>query len=127
MPPNPNSKRRLSVEGIDDLHSITNLVERHGIDCSGKDMSVPYVHNAGSVEKVLEAPVWSHAGEATIKAQTLGSHLAEKDLAKGKLYAWLAWQQSPGLPFGIALKARLFGHDSPEALRFVAWFTHLFL
>jgi hypothetical protein len=71
-------------------------------------------------------PCWSYAEEVTAKARALGGALAEKDHAKGRIHTWLAWQADPGLPFGTALTARLLGHDSPEALAFVAWFRRLF-
>ena len=45
---------------------------------------------------------------------------------KGVLYTWLAWRDQPGLPFGTALTARIFAHDSAAALAFVGWFKKLF-
>ena len=46
--------------------------------------------------------------------------------AKSHLHTWLAWQREPGRPFGTALTAQIFGHDSPETLAFLAWFRRLF-
>jgi len=212
MPPKPNSRLRLTVEGVDDKHSILNLMKRHGFDWDAPAALIPYVHDAGSVEQVLEAitpgvqsydrfgiivdadteptrrwaqirdrlravglaapdaadaagtvipgrspqhrvgvwlmpdnrepgilehflarlvpagdGTWPHAEEATRRARDLGASLAEKDLMKGMLYTWLAWREQPGLPFGTALTARVFGHDSADALAFVSWFKRLFL
>lgn len=70
---------------------------------------------------------WSHAEAATARAREIGAPLAAKDTMKGTLYAWLAWREEPGLPFGTALTARVLRHDSAEALAFVAWFDRLFL
>lgn len=64
MPPKANSRLRLTVEGIDDKHSILNLMKRHGVDWDAPAAPVPYVQEAGSVEQVLEAiapGVQSHA------------------------------------------------------------------
>ncbi len=72
-------------------------------------------------------PCWAHAEEATVRARALGGPLAEKDHAKGRIHTWLAWQTEPGRAFGVALNARILGHDSPEALRFVSWFQRLFV
>ena len=55
MPPKPSSRLRLTVEGSDDKHSILNLMKRHGIDWDAPAAPVPHVHDAGSVEQVLEA------------------------------------------------------------------------
>jgi hypothetical protein len=72
-------------------------------------------------------PTWSYAGEATIEARTRGARCKEKDHGKSTLHTWLAWQEDPGLPFGTALRAKIFEHDSEEALRFVSWFHRLFV
>lgn len=88
--------------------------------------------NAGALEAFVATlvpsadPVWTHAVEATERAIGLGAPLQRKDEMKGALCAWLAWQETPGMPFGTALKAQVFGHDSAEALRFVDWFERLF-
>jgi len=71
-------------------------------------------------------PCWQHADGATKQARTLGAPLKPNDHTKGAMHAWLAWQDPPGRPFGTALNARILGHDSPEALDFVAWFKRLF-
>ncbi len=89
--------------------------------------------NRGTLETFLKRLVpegnlwWLHAATATAEAQRLGAPLASKDQDKGALHAWLAWQEKPGLPFGTALSAQILGHESPEALGFVAWFSRLFL
>jgi len=94
---------------------------------------MPDNHESGILEDFLaklvpsEDRCWPHAQAATAMARTLGATLADKDVSKGNIHAWLAWQEKPGLPFGTALTAHVLGHDAPEALRFVAWFKRLFL
>ena len=86
----------------------------------------------GRLESLLEtlvpagSPIWLHAGESTQKAIELGSVIKDQDRLKARLHAYLAWQTEPGLPFGTAIKARYFSHDSPEAVAFVKWFKKLF-
>jgi hypothetical protein len=55
MPPSKQSKRRMDVEGTDDMHSIIHLLARHGVNWDGPDVRLPYVNAAGSVEKALDA------------------------------------------------------------------------
>lgn len=43
------------------------------------------------------------------------------------LHTWLAWQERPGIPFGTALEAQVFRHDTEDALRFISWFNRLFV
>jgi hypothetical protein len=72
-----------------------------------------------------EGDLRQHADSSTKKARELGQ-LPLKDHSKGVVYAWLAWQKEPGLPFGTALKGEFLGHESPVAQRFVGWFQRLF-
>lgn len=48
------------------------------------------------------------------------------DRMKHILHTWLAWKDPPGMPFGTALKAEVFSHDSAVALAFVDWFKNLY-
>lgn len=88
----------------------------------------------GALEHFLETlvaesdPLIEHARGATLQAKDLGARFADNDNAhrKAVLHAWLAWQENPGLPYGSAIRARYFRHDSPVAGRFVAWFREVF-
>ena len=73
-----------------------------------------------------EGDLRQHAESSTKKARELGQ-LPLKDHSKGVVYAWLAWQREPGLPFGTALKGEFLGHESSVAQRFVGWFRRLFV
>lgn len=46
--------------------------------------------------------------------------------AKALIHTWLAWQEIPGQPMGLAITVRALGHDSPTALAFVDWLRRLF-
>lgn len=90
-------------------------------------------HGEGTLERFLETlvqeadPLLPYAREATRRAKTdHGARYSDGDVTKAVLHAWLAWQQEPGLPYGTAVKARYFRHDSPVAESFVAWFRCVF-
>ncbi len=55
-----------------------------------------------------------------------GAAFPEAKRLKAVLHTWLAWQERPGVPYGLAIKARYFGHDSPAARAFVEWFRRVF-
>lgn len=80
------------------------------------------------VEKLVPADdgIWAHARRTTTEALSQGARLRPQDHVKGALYAWLAWQEDPGVRLGIALLNQVLRHDSPEAQRFVAWFHRCF-
>jgi hypothetical protein len=54
MPPAKSSPFRLLVEGKDDLHSVTGLLQRHGYDWNA-NVNAPFVYNAEGIEPLLEA------------------------------------------------------------------------
>ena len=90
-------------------------------------------HGEGTLERFLETlvqeadPLLPYAREATRRAKTdHGASYSDGDVRKAILHAWLAWQQEPGLPYGTAIKARYFRHDSPVAESFVSWFRRVF-
>jgi hypothetical protein len=94
---------------------------------------MPDNRSPGSLEHFLGSlvpsghPVWDYADEATSEARNRGASCQRKDHAKSVLHTWLAWQDEPGLPVGIALKAGFFETDNENALRFVSWFNRLFV
>lgn len=73
-----------------------------------------------------EDPLIEHAIGATAEATSRGAGFPEVHRTKAQLHTWLAWQEKPGQPYGIAIKARYFSHDSPAAIAFVDWIRRLF-
>ena len=67
-----------------------------------------------------------HAREATNDARTLGADFRKRDTQKAMVHAWLAWQRDPGCPYGTAIRAHYFRHDTAVADSFVNWFQRLY-
>lgn len=70
--------------------------------------------------------LFPHAERSTSEASRLKPQFSDGDRKKAELHCWLAWQKDPGCPFGQAIKANFFNHDSPQALAFVKWFRELY-
>jgi len=93
---------------------------------------MPDNRHDGKLETLLQTLVAEdngligHATTATHTARTLGARFSEPDTIKAVLHTWLAWQEEPGCPYGTAIRARYFRHDSPAAVAFAAWFRRLF-
>ncbi|HEY8377993.1 MAG TPA: DUF3226 domain-containing protein, partial [Nannocystis sp.] len=93
---------------------------------------MPNNRSTGMLEDFLgmliapDDPTWKFADEATTRARELGAPISPLHQAEGAIHTWLAWREEPGKPFGTAITARYFRHDTPEALAFVAWFRALF-
>jgi len=47
--------------------------------------------------------------------------------SKALIHTWLAWQETPGMPMGQAITARVLLHDQTLANNFVAWLKRLFV
>lgn len=64
-------------------------------------------------------------------AQTIVGELPDRRFPaareqKALLHTWLAWQETPGLPFGTALSSGILTPESPLAGRFIEWFQRTF-
>ena len=66
------------------------------------------------------------AFETANKARSLGAPFSQQHIDKAVIHTWLAWQERPGQPFGIALKAEWLDPKSTTARPFVDWFVKLF-
>ena len=93
---------------------------------------MPDNQRSGALEEFLrdlvesKDPLLPLADTSTQQAQERGARFPDSARRKAVLHAWLAWQESPGLPYGTAIRAKYFGHDSTAALAFVAWFRRVF-
>jgi hypothetical protein len=47
-------------------------------------------------------------------------------LIKAQMHTWLAWQQQPGLPLGLAVTTRYLDANAIHAQQLVAWIRRLF-
>ena len=45
---------------------------------------------------------------------------------KATIYTWLAWQETPGLPFGTALEAKYLNHNKEYLKPFLNWIGKTF-
>ena len=94
---------------------------------------MPDNQRSGALEEFLRDLVRSNdpllpiAERSTHEAKEQGARFPDTAQLKAVLHAWLAWQQRPGLPYGVAIRAQFFAHDSAAALAFVEWFKRVFL
>ena len=58
-------------------------------------------------------------------AKRAGALFPDSRRDKAVLRTWLAWQEEPGLPYGLAVSRHYF-QDTSLARRFAGWFRRLF-
>jgi hypothetical protein len=68
-----------------------------------------------------EAPLWSRAVRAIDDIPEDLKRFPDVALSKARAHTWLAWQQEPGRPLGIAVTARYLDVEAPHARQLVAW------
>lgn len=51
---------------------------------------------------------------------------SEGDTSKAYIHTWLAWQEQPGRPFGLAITKRWLEPGAPQVSRFMDWLRRLF-
>lgn len=73
-----------------------------------------------------DEPLWAFAGQATGDSLLQGSKFAPKDQIKAHVHTFLAWQEEPGHPMGLAITKRFLDSDSSDARTFVAWLCRLY-
>jgi len=125
---------RLAGAGValpDSPHAGGTIVEHNGVRVG--IWMMPDNRNAGKLEDFLGLLIpegnlcWPWAEEAMLRASSqYGAEFSEPDRIKARVHTWLAWQESPGLPFGTAIKAAMFSHNAVIATAFVDWMTRLY-
>jgi hypothetical protein len=70
--------------------------------------------------------LWDHAGQATSESASKGAKFAAKDQTKAHIHTFLAWQEVPGVPMGLAITKQFLAADSSDARNFVGWLCRLY-
>ncbi|MFH1554884.1 MAG: DUF3226 domain-containing protein [Pseudomonadota bacterium] len=66
------------------------------------------------------------AKEAVFKIPVEYNKFREHHKSKAEIHTWLAWQEDPGTPMGLALTKRYLDSKSLHALTFLGWISRLF-
>ena len=95
---------------------------------------MPDNSTSGTLESFLRflvrdesSPLLEHAQESIDSIPNGHRLFRDKDETKALLYTWLAWQKSPGKPYGTAIGASYFDANVAPALDFIDWLRRLFL
>ena len=93
---------------------------------------MPDNRRSGALEAFLRDLVDSNdqlhsmAEQSTRNARRAGARFPNSKEDKAILRTWLAWQEEPGLPYGLAVSKHYFLHDARLAGTFVGWFKRVF-
>jgi len=113
----------LPRDGLIASHPVTK--RRFGI------WIMPNNQDPGTVEELLlgcldaEDDLVKYAHTAVEEARRLGARVKEQYLPKARLHTWLAWQEEPGKPYGVAIRANYIVPHVPDAVAFAKWCRRL--
>ncbi len=74
-----------------------------------------------------EDVLWKLAEEALQKIPKQEQRFIGAHRIKAHLHTWLAWQEDPGTPMGLAITKRYLDANAPSAQQFIEWVRRLFL
>jgi len=130
--------------------TVCNRLRPVGVDTPGNPVAAGFIGTSASLQKHVgvwlmpdnrrdgtlehflqeliqtDDSLFTHARQATAGATQNGARFAMQDTSKAEIHTWLAWQKTPGLPYGAAVSAHYFLHDHAIANAFVDWFKRLY-
>ncbi len=134
--------QRIQGECAKDFASLPDALPENGLvvegDCYGMKKRfgvwiMPDNKSPGMLESFLgflipsdKELLWKHAQQATTEAKDHGATYPAAQTDKARIYAYLAWQDEPGMLFGTAISKRCLDPSSPHAQPFVEWMRRLF-
>lgn len=68
--------------------------------------------------------LWNRAIEVVDQLPEYRFPIGQK--SKAQIHTWLAWQEKPGLPMGLAIKAQYLQADALPAQQLMSWLRRLF-
>lgn len=69
----------------------------------------------------------TYAKDCVSKIPVDNRKFSRNHLNKAEICTWLAWQENPGRPYGVAIRAKYFDIASPYSISFTNWIKALFL
>lgn len=70
--------------------------------------------------------LWPLAESVVQQVITTKRLFPESHLMKARIHSWLAWQEEPGTPLGLAITRRYLDADASHARQLIAWIRQLF-
>ncbi len=71
-------------------------------------------------------PLWDPAGDCVQQIPAQYRCFPVEHQPKAHLHTWLAWQEEPGTPMGLAITKRYLDADAPHARQLMDWIRRFF-
>lgn len=134
-------KIKSKIENTGKYDNIPNSLDASGLILQANDSTHPrlgvWIMPDNKTEGMLEDFVSLLAGEENVlmkESELILQSLEERKIegykqvhrAKAKIHTFLAWQDEPGFPMGLAITAKILDANAKEADLFVEWVEKLF-
>jgi Protein of unknown function (DUF3226) len=70
--------------------------------------------------------LWDRAFDAVSNLPEEERKFKKKDEIKAQVHTWLAWQEEPGKPIGLAISMKFLKANAPQAADILSWLHRLF-
>lgn len=91
------------------------------------DNSLPGMLEDLAVQMIAsQDDLWPLAQQVVGQIEPVRRRFRPTYLRKAEVYTWLAWQDEPGTPLGLAVRRQYFHANADAAQRFVGWLRRLF-
>lgn len=128
------------IERAQKGHSVPATIPAEGLIIDSVDPAAPRIgvwmmpdnQARGALEDFVrylipaENPLVPYAENVLNEIETAGIAPYTPKRSKAFIHTWLAWQNSPGRPMGLAITQKALAADSPTAHIFVAWLGRLY-
>ncbi len=71
-------------------------------------------------------PLWARAADCLERIPEQDQRFPKEHQGKAHIHTWLAWQEEPGTPLGLAITKRYLDADAPPAQQLMGWIRRLF-
>lgn len=71
-------------------------------------------------------PLWEKAEQCVSNIPEHQRPFIPAHFAKAHVHTWLAWQETPGNPMGLAITKRYLNAEAPHAQNLISWIRQLF-
>ena len=71
-------------------------------------------------------PLWARAADCLERIPEQDQRFPKEHQGKAHIHTWLAWQEEPGTPLGLAITKRYLDADAPHAQQLMGWIRRLF-
>lgn len=131
-----NKLKDLKYEGVPDLPNATGTI------CEGEDLPkigvwlMPDNTLPGMLEDFVKLLVPDEQEKLLHRAIEAVDSIPEEEklfvtdnsdkTSKAQIHTYLAWQERPGVPYGVAIREKFLKADSPHTQNIMSWIRELF-